>query len=79
MEKSWITDRKPEKAGNYWVTLEYPIGRWNSKTEKFEQRENVEHISLADWADVFVLAPASANTISKITQGTNNGTKQNNK
>ncbi|MBR3605157.1 MAG: bifunctional phosphopantothenoylcysteine decarboxylase/phosphopantothenate--cysteine ligase CoaBC [Candidatus Gastranaerophilales bacterium] len=36
---------------------------------QFEQRENVEHISLADWADVFVLAPASANTISKITQG----------
>lgn len=36
---------------------------------QFEARENVEHISLADWADVFVIAPASANTISKCAQG----------
>ena len=36
---------------------------------QFETRENVEHIALADWADVFILAPASANTISKIAQG----------
>ena len=28
-----------------------------------------EHISLADEADVFVIAPATANTIGKITQG----------
>lgn len=28
-----------------------------------------EHISLCDWADVFVIAPASANTISKISNG----------
>lgn len=37
--------------------------------EQFESRQDVEHISLADWADVFVLAPASANTISKCAQG----------
>ena len=36
---------------------------------QFEARDNVEHISLATWADVFVLAPASANTISKCAQG----------
>lgn len=28
-----------------------------------------EHISLADWADIFVIAPATANTISKIANG----------
>src|SRR5574344_361576 len=28
-----------------------------------------EHISLADWADIFVIAPASANTISKLANG----------
>ncbi len=36
---------------------------------QFEKRENVEHIALADWADVFVIAPASANTVSKCAQG----------
>ena len=36
---------------------------------QFETRENVEHIALADWADIFVIAPASANTISKCAQG----------
>ena len=36
---------------------------------QFEARENVEHISLATWADIFVIAPASANTISKCAQG----------
>lgn len=28
-----------------------------------------EHISLADWADIMLIAPATANTISKIAQG----------
>ncbi len=31
--------------------------------------EEVEHISLAKWADICVIAPATANTISKITLG----------
>ncbi len=35
----------------------------------FQKRGETEHISLADWADIFVIAPASANTISKITAG----------
>lgn len=30
---------------------------------------NVEHVSLAKWADVFLLAPASANVIGKIANG----------
>lgn len=29
----------------------------------------VEHIHLADWCDVFIIAPATANTISKIAHG----------
>jgi len=33
------------------------------------QDENIRHISLADWADIAVVAPASANTLSKIVRG----------
>ena len=31
--------------------------------------ENIEHIEIADWADVFVIAPATADVISKIANG----------
>ena len=31
--------------------------------------EQVEHISLAKWSDIFILAPATANTIGKIANG----------
>jgi phosphopantothenoylcysteine decarboxylase/phosphopantothenate--cysteine ligase len=31
--------------------------------------ENIEHIEVADWADVFVVAPATANMIAKIRYG----------
>ena len=40
------------------------IDMWAAKDTK-----KVEHISLAKWADVFVLAPATANTIGKIANG----------
>ena len=30
---------------------------------------NVEHIALANWADVFVVAPATANIIAKMAHG----------
>ena len=33
---------------------------------QFVPRTNVEHIHLVDWADCFLIAPVSANTISKI-------------
>jgi phosphopantothenoylcysteine decarboxylase/phosphopantothenate--cysteine ligase len=32
--------------------------------------ENIEHIEIADWADVFVIAPATADVIAKIALGT---------
>jgi len=35
----------------------------------FDSKEGLTHINLAKWADVFVLAPATANTIGKITHG----------
>jgi phosphopantothenoylcysteine decarboxylase/phosphopantothenate--cysteine ligase len=35
----------------------------------FEPELGLEHINLAKWADAFVLAPATANTIAKIAQG----------
>ena len=33
------------------------------------KEESTQHISLSKWADICVIAPASANTISKIAQG----------
>lgn len=38
-------------------------------TEQFTPRDSVEHISLCDWADYFILAPLDANTLSKIAGG----------
>lgn len=37
--------------------------------DQFAPRDNVEHIELVKWADVFVIAPISANTISKFALG----------
>ena len=37
--------------------------------KQFSPRTNVEHINLVEWADIFVIAPISANTISKCAQG----------
>jgi len=37
--------------------------------EQFNIRCDVEHIKLVEWADVFVIAPISANTISKCANG----------
>ncbi len=37
--------------------------------DQFKEKTSTEHISLVEWADVFVIAPASANTISKIACG----------
>lgn len=35
----------------------------------FQKNNETKHISLADWADVFIIAPISANSISKIANG----------
>lgn len=37
--------------------------------DMFQKRNETKHISLADWADIFVIAPISANSISKIAAG----------
>ncbi len=37
-------------------------------TTEFPTRK-IDHITLADWADIFVIAPATANTIAKIAHG----------
>ena len=38
-------------------------------TDTFAPKQSTEHISLADWADLFVIAPITANTISKFANG----------
>ena len=37
-----------------------------------ENEAEMDHISLSRWADIIVIAPATANTISKLAQGTTN-------
>ncbi|MCD8024775.1 MAG: bifunctional phosphopantothenoylcysteine decarboxylase/phosphopantothenate--cysteine ligase CoaBC, partial [Candidatus Gastranaerophilales bacterium] len=37
--------------------------------DTFQKKSETKHISLADWADIFVIAPLSANTASKIANG----------
>ena len=51
------------------LTLE-TITQENVFVEQFANFENKpEHIALCDWADMFVIAPATANTIGKIANG----------
>lgn len=38
-------------------------------TEMFDHSADIEHISLADWADLIVIAPATANIIGKVAVG----------
>ena len=51
--------RKQEISGNAVAT-----SMWNSN-----QEFNVEHIALANWADAFLVAPATANILAKMTYG----------
>ncbi|MGB9731502.1 MULTISPECIES: bifunctional phosphopantothenoylcysteine decarboxylase/phosphopantothenate--cysteine ligase CoaBC [Calditerrivibrio] len=37
--------------------------------EIYIEPENIKHISLSEWADIFIIAPASANTIGKMANG----------
>ncbi|HID65881.1 MAG TPA: bifunctional phosphopantothenoylcysteine decarboxylase/phosphopantothenate--cysteine ligase CoaBC, partial [Aquificaceae bacterium] len=45
------------------------LSRNKSYTDKDWLSEPLAHINLARWADVFLIAPATANTISKIAYG----------
>ncbi len=38
-------------------------------TKMFDVEAEIEHISLADWADIIVIAPATANIIGKVASG----------
>ncbi|MCF7858509.1 MAG: bifunctional phosphopantothenoylcysteine decarboxylase/phosphopantothenate--cysteine ligase CoaBC [Candidatus Cloacimonetes bacterium] len=38
-------------------------------TKMFDLNSEIEHISLADWADIIVIAPATANIIGKVASG----------
>ena len=45
-------------------------GKVYSELFSVENESEMDHISLSRWADVVVIAPATANTISKLAQGT---------
>merc|ERR1711990_989970 len=45
-------------------------GKVYSNLFSVENESEMDHISLSRWADIIVIAPATANTISKLSQGT---------
>ena len=45
-------------------------GKVYSELFSIENEREMDHISLSRWADVIIIAPATANTISKLAQGT---------
>ena len=45
-------------------------GKVYSDLFSVENEAEMDHISLSRWADIIVIAPATANTISKLAQGT---------
>ena len=63
-----LIDKKEfQKVIGKKVHTEMFYSGWNYKD--YLKREKTEHISLADKADVFVVCPATANTIGKIANG----------
>ena len=50
------------------TTLE-TVSKNRCYTELFTNTKDVEHVSLADWADIMVIAPATANIMGKICNG----------
>ncbi len=57
--------RKPWKLFKLQIVLETGIGEITGAFSK--EKGKVRHINLVKWADLALIAPASANTISKIT------------
>lgn len=55
-----VSELALETVSGYPVTTEF----WNEK-----DRGGIGHIALADWADVFLIAPATADTIAKLAWG----------
>ena len=45
-------------------------GKVYSDTFNLENETEMDHISLSRWADIIIISPATANTISKLAQGT---------
>lgn len=70
--RGWGDDEETGKAltdcyHNYWVDSdEFPIKYENVKDDG---TLIIPHILLKDWADVFVIAPLTANTLAKISVG----------
>ena len=62
-----IDKREFEKILNKKIHTNMFYKNWNYKD--YLKREKMEHISLADKADLFVICPATANTIGKIARG----------
>lgn len=51
------------------ITTVQTLSQNKTYVDEFSEEWNVEHIELGKWADVFVIAPATANTIGKIANG----------
>jgi len=60
-----------EAASKFVTPLTYSaLGAESVSTSMWDpSRESLEHISWADWADLFIVAPATANIIAKMAAG----------
>jgi len=61
-----------ENAAKFVTPLTFQaLSRNPVYTDTFDEKdpEGIAHIDLADWADIFIIAPASANTIGKFANG----------
>ena len=61
-----------ESATEFVTPLTFQIlSKYHVYTDTFDEREGdkVSHIHLADWSDLAVIAPATANTLAKIAHG----------
>jgi len=59
----WTWDRKPDDPAR--LRNKYP----ETTTDKWYKDAPILHITLRNWADVFVIAPMSANTLAKVSNG----------
>ena len=53
-----------------FLLLRFHKVKFMSDLFSIENETEMDHIALSRWADVIIIAPATANTISKLAQGT---------
>jgi phosphopantothenoylcysteine decarboxylase len=64
-----INGRDPESTSGMWNEKDIYSDEDEWMFSKYSKSTDILHIRLRDWADVFVIAPLTANTLAKISNG----------